>query len=49
MDIRLRVNGHSHELAVDPRLMLLDALREVLGSPAPRRGATRANAAPAPC
>ncbi|HEX8413599.1 MAG TPA: (2Fe-2S)-binding protein [Sphingomicrobium sp.] len=38
MDIALRVNGHTHHLAVDPRLMLLDALREVLGLTGTKKG-----------
>ena len=38
MDISLRINGHTHQLAVDPRLMLLDALREVLGLTGTKKG-----------
>ena len=42
MDITLNVNGHTHQLAVDPRLMLLDALREVLGLTGTNKAVTRA-------
>ena len=38
MDATLRVNGHAHHLSVDPRLMLLDALREVLGLTGTKKG-----------
>lgn len=31
ISIHLRVNHSTHDLAVDPRLMLLDVLRHVLG------------------
>ena len=42
----LRVNGNEHPMDVDPRATLLDTLREML-LPGRKRGATRANAAPA--
>ncbi len=38
MDITLRVNGHAHLLSVDSRLMLLDALRKVLGLTGTKKG-----------
>jgi xanthine dehydrogenase YagT iron-sulfur-binding subunit len=38
MDIRLKVNGQEHGLSVDPRLTLLDALREVLGLTGTKKG-----------
>jgi xanthine dehydrogenase YagT iron-sulfur-binding subunit len=38
VDITLKVNGHSHRLAVDPRLVLLDALREQLGLTGTKKG-----------
>ena len=38
MDIALRVNGHTHHLAVDPRVVLLDALREHLGLTGTKKG-----------
>jgi aerobic-type carbon monoxide dehydrogenase small subunit (CoxS/CutS family) len=36
--IELRVNGRSHELAVEPSKLLLDALREDLGLTGSKRG-----------
>jgi xanthine dehydrogenase YagT iron-sulfur-binding subunit len=38
MDITLNVNGRSHRLAVDPRVVLLDALREQLGLTGTKKG-----------
>lgn len=38
MDITLNVNGRSHELSVDPRVVLLDALREHLGLTGTKKG-----------
>jgi xanthine dehydrogenase YagT iron-sulfur-binding subunit len=38
MDITLNVNGHTHQMGVDPRLMLLDALRETLGLTGTKKG-----------
>lgn len=38
MDITLTVNGHTHQLGVDPRVMLLDALRERLGLTGTKKG-----------
>ena len=35
---RLAVNGRVHELAIDPRATLLDALRERLGLPGTKKG-----------
>jgi xanthine dehydrogenase YagT iron-sulfur-binding subunit len=37
-DITLRVDGRSHELTVDTRTTLLDALRERLGNTSPKKG-----------
>jgi aerobic-type carbon monoxide dehydrogenase small subunit (CoxS/CutS family) len=37
MKTNLHVNNTFHELSMDPRLTLLDALRHVLGLPARRR------------
>jgi xanthine dehydrogenase YagT iron-sulfur-binding subunit len=36
--VTLRVNGASHELAIDPRTTLLDALRERLGLTGTKKG-----------
>ena len=49
MPTRLDVNGRPLALDVEPRVTLLDALRERCSSPARRRAATTASAAPAPC
>jgi xanthine dehydrogenase YagT iron-sulfur-binding subunit len=38
VDTTLRVNGVTHELAVDARLTLLDALRDVLGLTGTKKG-----------
>jgi xanthine dehydrogenase YagT iron-sulfur-binding subunit len=38
MTIKLRVNGRSHDLTVDPRTTLLDALREHLGLTGSKKG-----------
>jgi xanthine dehydrogenase YagT iron-sulfur-binding subunit len=38
MDITLKVNGHAHQLSVDPRMVLLDALREHLGLTGTKKG-----------
>ena len=48
MDIAVRVNGREHRLVVEARVTLLDALRERLASPAPRKAAISGSAAPAP-
>jgi len=45
LTLRLQVNGRTHRIAVDARMTLLDVLREGSGLPAPRKGATTANAA----
>ena len=34
----LRVNGKTHELSIDPRLTLLDTLRDVLGLTGTKKG-----------
>jgi hypothetical protein len=47
--VNLKINGKSHALDLDPRVTLLDALRERLHPTVPRRDAITANAAPAPC
>ena len=44
-DIALRVNGVDYDLTVEPRVTLLDALREQLGLGVPRRAAIRGSAA----
>lgn len=49
MDIILNVNGHPHQLGVGPRLMLLDALREVLALTGAKKGCDQAIAACATC
>src|SRR4051812_24510045 len=38
MEIELKVNGQSHLLSVDPRVVLLDALREHLGLTGTKKG-----------
>ena len=38
MDIELQVNGRRHRLSVDPRVTLLDALREHLGLTGSKKG-----------
>ena len=38
MEVTLEVNGERHELAVDPRVTLLDALRERLGLTGTKKG-----------
>jgi xanthine dehydrogenase YagT iron-sulfur-binding subunit len=38
MDITLRINGRDHRLAVDPRSVLLDVLRERLGLTGSKKG-----------
>jgi xanthine dehydrogenase YagT iron-sulfur-binding subunit len=38
MDVSLHVNGHAHQLALDPRVVLLDALREHLGLTGTKKG-----------
>ncbi|AXB42190.1 (2Fe-2S)-binding protein [Amycolatopsis albispora] len=37
-EITLRVDGREHRLPADPRTTLLDALRERLGNPSPKKG-----------
>jgi xanthine dehydrogenase YagT iron-sulfur-binding subunit len=41
LHVTLRVNGQPHELAVEPRLTLLDALREHLGLTGTKKGCDR--------
>jgi xanthine dehydrogenase YagT iron-sulfur-binding subunit len=41
VDIRLKVNGVEHELAVEPRVTLLDALRERLDLTGTKKGCDR--------
>src|ERR687886_1450268 len=36
--VRLRVNGGDHQLTLDPRVTLLDALRETLGLTGTKKG-----------
>ena len=38
LNLVLRVNGQEHRLAVDPRVTLLDALREHLGLTGAKKG-----------
>ena len=38
MDVRLKVNGREHHLALDPRVTLLDALRETLQLTGSKKG-----------
>jgi xanthine dehydrogenase YagT iron-sulfur-binding subunit len=38
MELSLRINGESHELDVDPRVTLLDLLRERLGLTGSKKG-----------
>jgi xanthine dehydrogenase YagT iron-sulfur-binding subunit len=38
MDVSLHVNGHAHQLVLDPRVVLLDALREHLGLTGTKKG-----------
>ena len=44
----LRVNGVPHTLQIDPRVTLLDAIREYLGLNGTKRAATAASVGPAP-
>jgi xanthine dehydrogenase YagT iron-sulfur-binding subunit len=39
--VRLRINGQDHELMIEPRVTLLDALREVLGLTGTKKGCDR--------
>lgn len=41
MDISLDINGKTEQLNVDPRVTLLDALRERLGITGPKKGCDR--------
>ncbi|SDF82062.1 (2Fe-2S)-binding protein [Pseudonocardia oroxyli] len=41
MDITLEVNGETRHLSIDPRVTLLDALRERLGITGPKKGCDR--------
>jgi hypothetical protein len=47
--VALRVNGITHELSLDPRVSLLDALRDHVGLTGTKRAATGARAARVPC
>jgi xanthine dehydrogenase YagT iron-sulfur-binding subunit len=38
LEVTLRVNGHAHRLSLDPRVVLLDALREHLGLTGTKKG-----------
>jgi len=38
MKTNIRVNNTTHALSVDPRLTLLDALRDALGLPGTKKG-----------
>jgi xanthine dehydrogenase YagT iron-sulfur-binding subunit len=48
VNVRLEVNGHVHDLSLDVRTTLLDALREHLGLTGSKKAAIRASAALAP-
>lgn len=45
----LRLNGQEHRLAFDPRVTLLDALRDHLGLTGSKKGCDQGSAALAPC
>lgn len=45
--VRLRINGSEHLLQIEPRVTLLDALREYTHLYGTRKDAIRASAAPA--
>jgi hypothetical protein len=47
--VRLTVNGKVHTLTVEDRTTLLDALRNQIGLPGPRKVAIAENVAPAQC
>ena len=48
-EVTLRVNGSAHVMVLEPRVTLLDALRDRLGLTGTKRVATGASAAPARC
>lgn len=48
LHISLTINGAVHECDVEPRVTLLDALREHLSMTGTKRAATKGSAAPAP-
>jgi xanthine dehydrogenase YagT iron-sulfur-binding subunit len=48
MPVSLHINGRKHELRLEPRVTLLDALRENLGLTGSTRAGITASAAPAP-
>ena len=41
MHVRLNVNGHDYDLTLEPRVMLLDALREYIGLTGTKKGCDR--------
>lgn len=41
VDVTLRVNGHAHRLSIEPRVSLLDALREQIGLTGTKKGCDR--------
>ncbi|HXR55656.1 MAG TPA: 2Fe-2S iron-sulfur cluster-binding protein [Casimicrobiaceae bacterium] len=41
MHVRLNVNGHDYDLTLEPRVMLLDALRECIGLTGTKKGCDR--------
>lgn len=49
IDVRLRVNGSEHQLSLDPRTTLLDALREHLKLTGSKKAAASASAEHARC
>ena len=41
MHVRLNVNGHDYDLTLEPRVTLLDALREYIGLTGTKKGCDR--------
>ena len=48
-EIKLQVNGNTERLVLDPRVTLLDALRDRLELSGTKKGCDQALVAPAPC
>ena len=49
MHVRLNVNGHDYDLTLEPRVTLLDALREYIGLTGTKKGCVVVNAVHARC
>ncbi len=49
MPVSLTINGQRHDLTLDTRTTLLDALREHLDLTGSKKGCDHGHAAPAPC